>query len=397
MKKLDLKSIFISVAHALAVYACFAVISLITVVAFKLEVTEQRYYLIYGELSEREVSFYCALSVCIILSCVIFAFSRWNFAERIKYLEGKPKDFKYSSEIKNIISSFDFISEAVVYIVFTLLFSSSVFVADIGKAFLGNNFENNLLKNLCVVLTITVVGIISGVFHRITSRKSWFNTRYSEEKSPVFATIKAITYIVILAVFFAFIWVYVPVIPKNLPLILMVSKIILPIFLVPLVIIGLVHYIGAAQKRTAFIFALKNTCKAEEITIPKIKNKFSFVFFRNKGFNFTLEIHEKKYDCKFIASRQKAVSIILDDEGNGLYVHTFAVAGAVLGQYHTRFKYGFESENEKILIVCPRPQEISIADGTGLHQADSGDKIGDYKLFSADGFIRSIELNLIEK
>ena len=397
MKKPDWKFVFISIAHALAVYVCFAVVSLVTVVAFKLEVSEQRYYLICGELSEGEISFYCALGVCIILSCVIFALSRWNFAEKIKYLNSKPKDFRYSCEIKNIISSFDFIAELLVCVAFTVIFSGSVFLEDIGKIFFKGNDENDLLEKLFIILVILIVELISGIFHRISSRKNWFNTRYSEEKSPVFATIKAILYVVVLAVFFALVWVYVPVIPKNIPIIIMISEIVLPIFLVPILIISLIQYIGAARKRAAFISNLKYTCKEEGIAFPRIKNKFSFVFLNNKGYNFTLEVQKKQYDCKFIASRKKGVSIILDDDGNGFYVHTFSVAGAILGQYNTRFKYGFESNNKKILIVCPRPQEISIADGKGLHPADSGDKVGDYKLFSADGFIRSIELDTIEK
>ena len=396
MKKPDLKSIFISIAHAIAVYGCFAVIALITVVSFKLEVSEQRYYLIYGELSENEISLYCALAVCIILFFVIFAFSYWNFTERIKYLSYKPKEFKYSLEIKNVILSFDFVAEFVVCMVLTAIFSGSLFLADIGKILFMNK-SVGLLKNICIVLIISTVQIAGGIFHRVNARKTWFNTRYSEEKSPVFAVIKSIIYVIVLALFFVFVWVYVPVIPKNFPIILMISQIILPIFLVPIVIIALIQYIRAAAERSAFIKNLKITCKEENIDVPKIKNKFSFVFLRRKGSNFTLEVNEKKYDCKFIASRKKGVSIILDDDGNGLYVHTFSVAGAVLGQYHTRFKYGFESGNIKILIVCPRPQEISAADGTGLHQVDSGDTIGDYKLFSADGFIRSIELNTLEK
>ena len=396
MKKPDLKSILISIANATAVYGCFVVIALITVVSFKLEVSEQRYYLIYGELSENEISFYCALAVCIILFFVIFAFSHWNFSERIKYLSAKPKEFNYSVEIKNVITSFDFVAELVVCTVLTAIFSGSLFIADIGKILFMNK-SVGLLKNICIVLIISTVQIAGGIFHRVNTRKAWFNTRYSEEKSPVFAVIKSIIYIFVLALFFVFVWVYVPVIPKNLPIILMISKIILPIFLVPIAIIAFIQYIRAAGERSAFIADLKRTCKEQDIEIPKIKNKFSFVFMRRKGSNFTLEVNERKYDCKFIASRKKGVSIILDDEGNGLYVHTFSVAGAVLGQYHTRFKYGFESGNIKILIVCPRPQEISAADGTGLHQVDSGDKIGDYKLFSADGFIRAIELGMLEK
>lgn len=396
MKKLDLKSIFISTARALALYVIYALISLAAVTAFKLEVTEQRYYLIYGEVLEYEISFYCALAVCIILSCLIFAFSRWSIVEQIKYLDGKPKEFNYFFEAKKIICSFDFIIEVAVCTVFAVLFSNSLFLSDISKfIFQGKNI-GNFLKNLLVVTIILLIEIISGVIHRVSSRKIWFDSKYCEEKSPVYTIIKMVVYIVLLAIFFIFIWVYVPVIPKNFPLILMVSQIILPIILVPLSIIILIQYIGAMRKRLSFIRRLKCTCKTENVSISQIKNKFSFIFFRNKGFNFKLKTNKNTYDCKFIASRQKGISVILDSDGRGLYVHTFSVAGAVLGQYYTRFKYAFESENKKLLIICPRPQEISIADSKGLHQADSGDRVGDYKLFSADGLIRAIEFDNID-
>jgi hypothetical protein len=82
--------------------------------------------------------------------------------------------------------------------------------------------------------------------------------------------------------------------------------------------------------------------------------------------------------------------------GGGLYVHTFSVAGAVLGQWHTRFKYGFESDAEKTLIVCPRPQNMRAVDGGRLRDIDSGDRVGDAKLFSAEGFLSAIELDNLD-
>ena len=59
-------------------------------------------------------------------------------------------------------------------------------------------------------------------------------------------------------------------------------------------------------------------------------------------------------------------------------------------------KYGFESEEEKVLIVCPRPQNMSAVDGGRLHDIDSGDRVGDAKLFSAEGFLRAIELDNLD-
>ena len=396
MKKIDFKSIFISTARAIALYFAFALISLATVTAFKLEVTEQRYYLIYGEVSEREISFYCGLAVCIILSFLVFAFSRWNPVEQVKYLSSKPSQPSFFAEAKKIVCSFDFIIEVSVCAAFAFIFSNSLFLNDISKFIFQSSSSGKSPENLIVVPVILLVEIISGIINRINSRKVWFNSKYCAEKSPVLMTIRMIVYIVLVAVFFIFVWVYVPVIQKNIPLILMAAQIIIPIFLIPLAVIVVIQYIGALRKRLSFIRRLKLTCKSENVSLSKIKNKFSFIFFRNKGFNFTLKTDRDTYDCKFIASRQKGISVILDGEGIGLYVHTFSVAGAVLGQYYTRFKYGFESDNKKILILCPRPNEISMADGTGLHQADSGDRIGDYKLFSADGLIRAIELDNIE-
>ena len=46
MKKIDLKFVSVSIARALAAYGCFALISFIMLICFKLEIAEQRYYLI---------------------------------------------------------------------------------------------------------------------------------------------------------------------------------------------------------------------------------------------------------------------------------------------------------------------------------------------------------------
>ncbi|MBQ8404639.1 MAG: hypothetical protein IJX55_09510, partial [Clostridia bacterium] len=232
--------------------------------------------------------------------------------------------------------------------------------------------------------------------HRVSARRTWFYSRYSGEKSITSAIVKNVVYVVIIGVMFALFWVYSPVLQKNFPVFLMVAQIILPFIVVPVVFLALVRYISALKKRLAFLAQLKKTCKAENAAVLNMKNKFSFIFIRNRGANFTLEYDGKKYDCKFIASLQKGVSIILDGEGSGLYVHTFSVAGAVLGQWHTRFRYGFESENAKLLIVCPRPQNISAVDGGRLRSIDSGERVVDDKLFSAEGFLHAIELDNLD-
>ncbi|MBQ8404859.1 MAG: hypothetical protein IJX55_10650 [Clostridia bacterium] len=135
MKKLDLKFIVISIARALAAYGCFALISFVMIVCFKLEISEQRYYLICGELLPWEISFYCSLGVYLILFCVIFAFARHNWVARVRYLAEKPQEFRFFHELKRIVCSADLVAEAACFLLFTCLFASEYFFADIGNTF----------------------------------------------------------------------------------------------------------------------------------------------------------------------------------------------------------------------------------------------------------------------
>lgn len=394
MKKIDLKFVSVSIARALAAYGCFVLISFIMLICFKLEIAEQRYYLICGEMQPWEIAFYCALGVYLILFCVIYAFAKHNWLARARYLAEKPQEFRFLAELKNVVCSADFIAEAACFLLFTSIFAREYLFADIGNMFLPNG--ESVVKSLCVIATVMPVACISGILHRVFARRTWFCSRYSEEKSITSFIVKNIVYVAVIGVMFAFFWVYSPVLQKNFPVFLMVAQIILPFIVVPVVFLALVRYVSAVRARSAFIARLKKTCKAENAALLNMKNRFSFIFIRNKGANFILEHGGKKYACKFISSLQKGVSIILDGEGGGLYVHTFSVAGAVLGQWHTRFKYGFESDAEKVLIVCPRPQNMRAVDGGRLRDIDSGDRVGDAKLFSAEGFLRAIELDNLD-
>lgn len=395
MKKIDLKYISASIARAVSAYACFAVISFIMLICFKLEIAEQRYYLICGEISPWETSFYCSLGVYLILFCVSFAFARHNWLARVRYLAEKTQEFRFFSECAKVCCSADFIAEEVCFLTLTCLFSSGYFFSDIRNMFFPNG-GGDISKSLCVIFTVMPVTLFSGILHRVMARRAWFYSRYSEEKSISATIIKNVVYVIVIGAMFALFWVYSPVLQKNFPVFLMVAQIILPFIIVPVVFLSLVRYISAIKARLSFLSRLKKTCKTENAAVLNVRRKLSFIFIRDRGANFTLEYGGKKYACKFIASLQKGVSIILDGEGSGLYVHTFSVAGAVLGQWYTRFRYGFESENKKIIIVCPRPQNMSATDGGRLRAVDSGDRIGDVKLFSAEGFLRAIEMDNLD-
>ena len=62
----------------------------------------------------------------------------------------------------------------------------------------------------------------------------------------------------------------------------------------------------------------------------------------------------------------------------------------------SRIDFGFESENEKILIVLPVPKDIYVSDGNSQPRpADTGDKAGDYRIYNATGFLGGLERDSI--
>ena len=72
--------------------------------------------------------------------------------------------------------------------------------------------------------------------------------------------------------------------------------------------------------------------------------------------------------------------------------HTFNLFHVPLISLNSRIDFAFESKGEKILIVLPMPKDIYTATkSTQPHPADTGEKIGDYSIYSATGFLHALE------
>ena len=87
---------------------------------------------------------------------------------------------------------------------------------------------------------------------------------------------------------------------------------------------------------------------------------------------------------------------MLDLFGAGVWIHYFRIRGKEIFKYVHRFEYSFESSNTKILIISPAPKEIFLGENYVRRRIDTGDSIGKYKLFNEKGFLRSLELDVME-
>ncbi|MBQ2826643.1 MAG: hypothetical protein IJF13_05415 [Clostridia bacterium] len=155
-------------------------------------------------------------------------------------------------------------------------------------------------------------------------------------------------------------------------------------------------YLRALLKRKAFMSSLKRLCERDGIIFSSVRGVYSSVFIKKPGISFSLMKNGRCYDCKFLSGTFYGSPIIFSENGDALCKHTFRLLRFELFSVLSRIDYGFESENEKILIVLPVPKDIYVSDGDSQPRpADTGDKAGDYRIYNATGFLGGLERDSI--
>ncbi len=168
----------------------------------------------------------------------------------------------------------------------------------------------------------------------------------------------------------------------------------------------------AFRKRILLIRNLKRTCKKYGFRLFDARGMFLSLFHDGKRYTFGVEANGKTYYCRMLASIKRSNKMILDDEGfctrvfalhiptpmmarSGQYVQTLDRGNGddrVFSHYDAKVSYTFETEGdgEKILILNPVPKRVSRRVDGHLAEADNGDRIGDYRIFTGNAFLRQL-------
>jgi hypothetical protein len=143
----------------------------------------------------------------------------------------------------------------------------------------------------------------------------------------------------------------------------------------------------AVLKRKFFIKKLKEYCRNNSLTLSEIVKPYNSILFDSEGFNFTVEKNGKKYDCKFISTIFPGSPLALSDSGAGLKLSNVRIIS-----YKKNFTFTFEGENRKILLLVPTPKKVLVTiKNSELTEAEVGEKLGDYTLYTATTFLNNLE------
>ena len=89
--------------------------------------------------------------------------------------------------------------------------------------------------------------------------------------------------------------------------------------------------------------------------------------------------------------------MFLDAGGNGKTVHTFRLGKFELFHFISQFQYSFQSPHKKIVIINPIPLHVSKTGEGASKEIDTGEKLGEYYIYNATGFLGALERQCLGK
>lgn len=322
---------------------------------------------------------------------------------RIPYLE--KGGMKITEKLGFIFKNYEFW----VITVFTSLLFFSVPLKAFTFAVAGG--KTDILSKLKILALCLPVFILLGALSSLTAMKDWdkgttkkkgYSTVAYIEEIAIIAGVYAMGGVVLVMVF-----PYVSgignifaslgssgVLSKNT--IITVACIICGIIIIP----PAVRALRGLIKRKSFIKQLEKSCREKGYTLSEIKVPFGSLFNPYAGESFTVQTDKKTYSCKLMCGLKKNVPMLLYENGTGEYIHTVSIgrkgARIEIFRYVKKFNFGYESENDKILIVVPVPKFVQMNKAGKVFEMDNGEVIGDYKLFAGTGFINALERECID-
>lgn len=153
----------------------------------------------------------------------------------------------------------------------------------------------------------------------------------------------------------------------------------------------------ALRIRRRFFKNLKRLCREYGFHVEGMKRPYASLFRYRDGVNFTVYANGKGYDCKLFGALRRHFELFFDEKGTLRYRRTIRFRRVELLSFTSVYDFDFESAHKKICLVVPVPKVISAGNEQWNRPIDTGVRVGDYRIFSASGFLNALKRDCVEK
>ncbi len=366
----------------------------------------------------------------LMLNSVLLTFALFSRDERIAFLEKRTGEYDKKAERRNLLRSPYFLTEIITLILL-------VFLAPCGESHTealltilpGEYIPHPALIRLIHGCFYGIFIFLINLHAHMDSRDYWlelpgrlsksnFWKSMSVKKKQSYSYSRMVLRLVVYLLIYVYVARLIPVLVITFTSIAIILDL-LAASAVVLMLIGLLfsfNYIGALQKRRKFFKKLKKLCKGNGYELGEMNHPYLSVFRETDGYTFSVRANGQTYCARVISCLNRGNHIIFDTKGMLTRVRIFRIplprisvarAGYVQGldrgtgddrelfRISSEADYTFEAEGKKILILNPPSKFVKIAHEGITRDADNGERVGEYIIYSSGAFLRALDRGAI--
>ncbi len=371
----------------------------------------------------------------LILNTVLLTFSMFSRSERIAFLESTTEDYNKKEERKKLLRSPYFFTETIVLICLLFLTPCSDTVESIFTLWLGKGVLHPALIRLIQGCFFGIPAFFINLYGHMDARAYWLELPARLAKNSLWKSMsvkkkQSYSYfrMALRLVMYAIIYIFAGMLlPSLLVAFASVVAVLILVFasVGVLTVIGLIlsfNYLGALSKRRKFYKNLKKLCEENGFELRELNHPYLSVFRETDGYTFSLYAHGQTYYARVISCINRGNYMIFDTKGMFKRVKLFRIPfprlgtpqqGVARGRFvqgidrgtgddrelfrvSSEVDYTFEAPGKKLLILNPPAKFVKISHQGLAKDADNGDHVGEYTIYSSASFLRTLDRNAIQ-
>ncbi len=358
--------------------------------------------------SDVDLSWLSIVVMVFVIGSVSWAFYNFNGRAKKHFTETYVKG---GNRKLQALKSADFIIDTSISAILAFVSAFAFGYENIQNALFGDLSVHIVIKKLAAGFLVVVSFFLINWFTVYDMRKKWLRgdikqkskdtnlipyVQIAKEFFKIFGYLLFITYVYI----FTF-YILLAYVPGLLAIIVLLKPYYLQIIAgIAAIAAGdfLLVNLKRIRKRKEFIKNLKKSVSEHDFELSEIKKPYFSLFKQVAGASFAVTAHGKTYKCKLISGKSKSVHMIFGDNGLLLFKRGIIIAKRELFSIYSAYDYAFEGDVKKCIVLTCIPAKCYYKDASGrMREIDTGEKIGEYTIFSAQGFLRALEMDCLDR
>ncbi len=337
----------------------------------------------------------------LILNTVLLTFSIYSKKDRIAFLENRTEGYNPQTERKNLLHAPHFLTETITLIALMFLVPAADNITVLLSMLPGVGIPHPLMIRLTHGCLCGICAFFINIHAHTNAQIRWLTPPDQASKKTIWKPIrdkqdKAYSYVRMALRLVCYYLIYSAAAVAIPTFVFYIKSTIMILFLLiaPVTVVVLfelilaLNYLHALKKRHDFFNELKKICKQDNFEIREINTPYLSIFRETENYTFSVCANGTTYYCRVISCINRGKPMIFDEKGILRRVKIFRMISEV--------DYTFEAPGKKLLILNPPAKFVKISIQGKLRDADNGDRVGEYTIYSSGSFLRSLDRNAIQ-